>query len=115
MAGHHLIGGNRFRVWIVAYEGAAPTDWRSVPPGAIAVTPAERCTMSARRAGVYVEAFNRAAVAGPAKRWAVALPVSVRYEGEPERGQPIGPAQEKSPRLACQVSAGNGLPPRDRT
>jgi len=115
MTCHHLVGGDRFRVWIVAYEGAAPTDWCSLPPGAIAVTPAERGTMSARRAGVYVEAFNRAAVAGPAKRWAVALPVSVRYEGEPERGQPITRAHEKSPRLACQVSAGNGLPPRDRT
>jgi len=84
MAGHRLVGGDRFRVWIVAYEGAAPTDWRSVPPGAIAVSPAERGTMSARRAGVYVEAFNRAAAAGPAKRWAVALPVR-----EPERAQPI--------------------------
>jgi hypothetical protein len=89
MACHHLTRGNRFRVWIVAYEGTAPTDWRNVPRGAIAVAPAERCTMSARRAGVYVEAFNRAAVAGPAKRWAVALPVNVRYEGEPESGQPI--------------------------
>ena len=46
--------------------------------------------MSSRRAGLYVEAFNRSA-AGRGNRWAVALPVKVRYEGEPGIGEPIGP------------------------
>ena len=94
--------------------------WHDVPAGAIAVEPAEPGTMTVRQAGRYVEAFNRAAQSGPRKIWAVALPVTVRYVGDPQPGRDAGAggiacAHEKSPLLACQVSAGNGLPPREYT
>ena len=41
----------RYRVWIVRYESRQPDTWHAVPPGAIAVEPAERGTMSVRYLG----------------------------------------------------------------
>jgi hypothetical protein len=90
--------GIRWRVWIVRCEGFQPTDWHEAPPEAVAVEPAEEGTMRAEAARRYVEAFNRAARAGPRRVWAVALPVAVRYEGDPRPGEPLpvlrGTAQE---------------------
>ena len=114
--------GTRYRVWIVRYRGDRPNAWRDVPLGATAVEPAERGTMSARQARQYVETFNRAAARGPQKICCVAVPVSLRYVGDPQPGEALAAARcetdsahEKSPLLACQVSAGNGLPPREST
>lgn len=83
------LGGDRFRVWIARYDRWQPGDYREVPPAAVAVEPAEEDTMSGEEASTYVEAFNRAALAGARNLWAVALPVRVRYEGEPRPGQAI--------------------------
>jgi hypothetical protein len=80
---------SRYRVWIVRYEGCRPEAWHDLPAGAIAVEPAERGSMSARRARQYVEAFNRAAQGGRQKIWAVALPVAIRYVGDPQPGQAV--------------------------
>jgi hypothetical protein len=79
----------RYRVWIAAYRQGQPCGWRDVPPDAVALEPAEAETMSAAEAAVYVEAFNRAAWGQPRKIWAIALPVSVCYEGDPRPGQTI--------------------------
>jgi hypothetical protein len=80
-------GDERFRVWIVACDGPRPAGWRDAPACAVALEPAEAGTMSARQAGLYVEAFNRTASDSPRNQWAVALPVSIRYEGDPQPGQ----------------------------
>ena len=77
----------RCRVWIVRYEGAPPAAWHDVPAEAVAIEPAEGQAMTARRAKRYVEAFNRAAVGGMQKVWAVALPVTIRYEGDARPGE----------------------------
>jgi hypothetical protein len=119
----------RWRVWLVRYEQWQPDSWNAVPADATAIEPAERGTMSARRARRYVEAFNRAAHGGPRKIWAVAVPITVRYVGDPLPGEPLAEylgqrvatsrqlelptAHKKSPLLACQESASNGLPPRE--
>ena len=87
MAHHRRCGEERFRVWIVAYDGTRPADWRDAPARAVALEPAETGTMSARQAGLYVEAFNRTASGSPQNQWAVALPVTIRYEGDPQPGQ----------------------------
>jgi broad specificity phosphatase PhoE len=79
----------RYRVWIVRFEQWQPDDWHDVPPGAIAVEPAERGTMTGRRARQYVEAFNRAAHDGRRRIWAVALPVTIRYLGDPRPGETL--------------------------
>lgn len=80
----------RFRVWITRYEDWLPRSLRDRPPKATAVEPAEKGTMNARDAGVYIEAFNRAAIEAGRRLWAVAVPVVVRYEGEPQAGDPLG-------------------------
>jgi hypothetical protein len=114
--------GERFRVWIARYDHWQPGGYGEVPPAAIAVEPAEQATMSGDEASTYVEAFNRAALGRPAKLWAVAVPVSVRYEGEPQPGQTIEVrdarlgarfAQEKNPPPVSQASTSDGLPPRE--
>jgi hypothetical protein len=114
--------GGRFRVWIARYEDWRPGSDRDVPPAAVAVEPAEQGTMSREEAGEYVEAFNTAALGRPGNLWAVALPVKVRYEGEPRPGQTIAAAGEvtsggarakKSPPRVCQASTRDGLPPRE--
>ena len=47
--------------------------------------------MTARQARRYVEAFNRMALARGKKVWAVALPVTVSYGGDPQPGAPLSP------------------------
>jgi hypothetical protein len=80
---------DRCRVWIVRYEEAAPTGWHDVPADAVAIEPAEGRTMTAGQARRYVEAFNRTAFGRARKVWAVALPVRIRYEGDPRPGEPL--------------------------
>jgi hypothetical protein len=95
------------RVWIVGYSARdfRPVDWLDVPPNAVAIEPAETEPMSPDRAHRYVEAFNRAAFGCSSeekpsekpekrgkkakKRWAVAVPVAVRYDGEPRPGEKL--------------------------
>ena len=78
--------GTRYRVWVVRYEGLPPADWHEAPAGAVAVEPAEEGTMTSRQAHRYVEAFNRAALAVGGKSWAVAIAVTIRYQGDPRPG-----------------------------
>ena len=77
----------RYRVWIAAYHDWQPAGCQDVPPQAVALEPAEDRTMSARQARRYVAAFNRVALSQGRRLWAVALPVAVRYEGDPQPGQ----------------------------
>jgi len=78
-----------YRVWIARYDRWEPTGPGDVPPGAVALEPAEEGTMTDLEARAYAEAFNRIAAHGQRKIWAVALPVVIRYEGEPQPGQPL--------------------------
>ncbi len=75
-----------YRIWIIRYDHWVPRSCSQVPPHAIAREPAEGELMSARQATRYVKAFNREAIARHRKLWAVALPVAVRFEGEPHPG-----------------------------
>ncbi len=86
-----------FRVWIAEYGDWKPSDFRDVPPVATALEPAEDGTLPGELAAVYVEAFNREALHRPRKIWAIALPASICYCGDPQPGQTIRPAHEKSP------------------
>jgi hypothetical protein len=81
------IGLRRYRVWIAAVSGWQPRKCLDVPPTAVAIEPAEEGTMSARRAAAYVRAFNRVHLGPHPKIWAIAVPVTIRYEGEPEPGE----------------------------
>ena len=81
----------RCRVWIVHYKTFQPADWHDVPPEAVAVEPAESETMTVPQARRYVEAFNRVAFGRSRhkNRWAVAVPVRIRYDGEPRPGEKL--------------------------
>jgi len=74
-------------VWIAAYQDWQPAGCQDMPPQAVALEPAEEGTMSARQARRYVLAFNRVALSQGRGLWAVALPVALRYEGDPQPGQ----------------------------
>ena len=76
----------RYRVWIAAYKNWQPADCHDVPPEAVVLEPAEEYAMTVDQAARYVEAFNRAALAAGRKIWAVALPVVLRYDGDPHPG-----------------------------
>jgi hypothetical protein len=98
-----------YRVWIASYKDWAPQGDHDVPPDVVASEPAEPGTMSAAQAARYVEAFNRAALARHRNLRAVALPVTLHYEGDPVPGQPLPaarfrpasrPARKKKP-AAC--------------
>ncbi len=71
-----------FRVWIARYEKWQPDSWDQLPPRAVAVEPADASPMSAREAIRFLEGFNRTMLARPLCVWAVAVPVSIRYEGD---------------------------------
>jgi hypothetical protein len=76
-------------VWIAAYDRWQPRGCGDVPPEAVALEAAEAGTMSAAEAAAYVEAFNRAVLGRSRRIWAVALPVSICYDGDPQPGQTI--------------------------
>jgi hypothetical protein len=86
MQGQNQFGAKRFRVWIVVYRDWQPDHFCDMPPRATALEPAEPRAMTARQARRYVGAFNRAALAGGKRVWAVALPVAVSYRGDAQPG-----------------------------
>lgn len=78
-----------FRVWIAACKGWQPTHPLDRPPEAMVLEPAEDGVLSAAQAACYVETFNRAALARGLRVWAIAIPVTVRYEGDVLAGQTV--------------------------
>jgi hypothetical protein len=86
----------RYRVWIVEYGKWQPRNPRDVPPQAQALEQAEDGTMSAAEARRYTESFNRTILAARRQVWAVAVPVSVRYEGDLLPGQGFGQSPHRS-------------------
>lgn len=88
----------RFRLWLVLCDiHWNPARWDEVPRHALALEPVvdaapsplgDGC-VSADQAAAYLEAFNRAMIADHQRRWAVALPVEIRYDGEPTRGDDL--------------------------
>lgn len=82
----------QYRVWIVRYRNWTPRSCRDVPSHGVVLEPAEADMMPACQAARYVEAFNRAALAQDRKIWAVAIQLTVRYDGEPQSGQLLSEA-----------------------
>jgi len=80
-------GALQYRIWLCAFTDWEPRDSSDVPPSATAVEPAENGTMPADQAARYVQSFNTRMMAVGRRLWAVAIPVSLRYQGEPSPGQ----------------------------
>jgi len=88
------LASTRFRVWLARSHDCGQGSGADPTLAAVALEPAEEGTMSASEARDYVATFNRVAALTPSKVRAVAVPVMVRYEGEPQPGQrldlPVG-------------------------
>jgi hypothetical protein len=78
-----------YRVWIVTGGHSLPRPQQALPPNALAVEPAEEGTMTRAAAARYVAAFNRTARQSGQPLRAIAVPVAVRYDGEPAAGEPL--------------------------
>lgn len=76
-----------YRLWISRYEGWAPNRWDDVPPEAVALEPAVEGVYSAAQAAAFVEGFNTEMLRDVQRRWAVAIPVTIRYDGDLTVGQ----------------------------
>jgi hypothetical protein len=87
---------HQYRVWLCAFTDWEPRDSDDLPPSATAVEPAENGTMSALQAARYVQAFNARMMAVGRRLWAVAIPVSITYQGDPSPGQSLSVSQALS-------------------
>ncbi len=87
------LGSRTFRIWITRCSGWQPQSWRDIPDEAVVVELAEHGAFNSVEALAYVEGHNSAAIGRRDCRWAVAVPVVLRYEGDPQPGQRIFPRQ----------------------
>lgn len=89
---------DRFRLWLVLCDDHwNPDRWDQIPAHALALEPVvdavpspdgDGC-VSAHQAVAYLEAYNRAMIDDNQRHWAVALPVEIRYDGEPASGDDL--------------------------
>ena len=68
-----------------AFSALAAAIVRDLPSEAVAVELAEPGCYSATAALAYIEGHNSAALGRRDHRWAVAVPVTLAYEGDPAR------------------------------
>jgi len=79
----------RYRVWIAQPPAAQAANRDGLSTSLVALEPAEPGVFSARQARCYVAAFNRAARRLGSSARAVAVAVTLRYEGDPQPGCPL--------------------------
>lgn len=91
-----------FRVWIARFENWAPTDWSEAPPRATVIELVEDDYFSAEHATALVEGFNTNALLLKERRWAIAVPVELRFQGDLRVGETV---LEGVARRACQRHA----------
>lgn len=89
-----LAGGPWFRLWICDCGDWEPGGWEELPTSATAVAPAAEGLATSEQAAAYIEGFNSQALrepllAGKSRLWAIAVPVELRYAGEPRGGQTL--------------------------
>jgi hypothetical protein len=75
-----------FRLWIASYADWRPARWNEAPPRATALEPVADAAYSASEAALFLEGFNSAMLTSERPLWAVAVPVVLRYEGDPSPG-----------------------------
>ena len=72
-----------FRIWITRIHRWQPRSWQDLPTEATALELAEPDCFTALEALAYLEGHNSAALGRQDRRWAVAVPVVLTYQGEP--------------------------------
>jgi hypothetical protein len=78
-----------FRLWITTYVDWRPAHWNETPPRATAIEPVEEALYSAQEAALFLEGFNSAMIGQEKPIWAVAVPITIRYEGDAQPGMPV--------------------------
>ena len=81
--------GQMYRLWITTYADWQPAQWSDAPPTATALEAVENGLYSADEAALFLEGFNSAVLQNNDPIWAVAVPVTIRYEGDAQPGMPI--------------------------
>jgi len=94
-----------FRIWVVRYGRWRPGVWSDLPPLSLAVAPAESSPLSAEEAMPFLEGFNRAMLTRRNRLWAVAVPVTILYQGDLRVGQRVSAAADKLFRPAVRMPA----------
>lgn len=82
-------GPPMFRVWIATYTDWHPCEWSQLPPSAIALEPVDDALYSAGEAALFLEGFNGSMLSGDRPIWAVAVPITISYEGDAQAGMPV--------------------------
>lgn len=93
-----------FRIWVVRYEQWRPAAWNELPPRAVAVEAAEADPLSAGEAARFLEGFNGTMLSRRSRLWAIAVPVTVRYDGDLRVGQIV--SRSSTELLDCGRVAG---------
>jgi hypothetical protein len=78
-----------YRLWIAKYSDWRPTRWNQSPPQAVALELARDAPASAEEAAHFLEGFNNVRLESQEPVWAIAIPVTVRYEGDARPGLSI--------------------------
>lgn len=78
-----------FRLWIATYADWHPGCWNDAPPQATAVELVADATYSAAEARLFLEGFNSQIVSTSKPLWVVAVPVTLRYEGDASPGDRV--------------------------
>ncbi|MBI3839591.1 MAG: hypothetical protein HY288_16850 [Planctomycetia bacterium] len=81
--------GQVFRLWIATYTDWQPMQWSDSPPTATALEAVENGLYSADEAALFLEGFNASMLEHNEPIWAVAVPITIRYEGDAQAGMPV--------------------------
>ena len=97
---------DRYRLWLVQYDAPwHPESLRAHPPKGRFVGPiihedgavrGDGC-VSAEEASTYCDTYNEAMLRDGQRRWVLALPVTVCYEGEPQPGDVVDAVEVNAP------------------
>jgi hypothetical protein len=78
-----------FRLWIATYSGRRPARWNQAPSPATALEVVEDRLYSAEEAALLLHGFNRVMLDYDEPIWAVAVPITVRYDGDAQAGMSV--------------------------
>ncbi len=78
-----------FRLWIATYSDWRPTRWNQTPPRATALELVEEALYCEAEAALFLQGFNTSMLGYEQPIWAVAVPITLRYEGDAQPGMGV--------------------------
>jgi hypothetical protein len=88
--------------------------WSDRPPLATAIEPLSEATYDAENAQLFLQGFNSQMLLSERGLWAVAVPVTLRFEGDLQPGDKICPSQCEGASAASFDLSGVDRPAIDR-